>query len=229
MGATREGKEISLDILGEDVYTKSRGGMGFKDLKAFNLVLLAKQGWRISQNSDSLAHRVLKAKYFPESDFLEAQLGKKLSYTWRSLMAAREVLRCGLRWNIGNGQSTRIWVDKWIPTPNSFKVGSPQPQNFEGKLVETLLDQESCGWDTNVVKSIFLPHEVEAILSIPISPSFPEDEVIWAWTKKGDLIVKSAYQVAYQWLAEAWGRGAGGEESNPRRKKEFWKAIWELK
>lgn len=60
-------------------------------------------------------------------------------------MAAREVLRCGLRWNIGNGQSTRIWVDKWIPTPNSFKVGSPQPQNFEGELVETLLDQESCG------------------------------------------------------------------------------------
>ncbi|XP_075658968.1 uncharacterized protein LOC142628818 [Castanea sativa] len=163
---------------------KAEEGMDFKDLKAFNLALLAKQGWQLSQNSGSLAHRVLKARYFPKSNFLEAQLGKKPSYTWRSLMAAREVLWRGLRWSIGNGRRTRIWADRRIPIPNSFKVASSWPQYFEGELVETLLDRESGGWDTGVVKSIFLPHEAKAILSIPISLSFLEDEVIWAWTKK---------------------------------------------
>ena len=87
---------------------KNKGGMGFKDLKAFNLALLAKQGWRISQDSDSLAHRVLKAKYFPDSNSLEAELGKNPSYTWRSLVAARGVLHWGLRWNIGNGRKAKI-------------------------------------------------------------------------------------------------------------------------
>ena len=82
---------------------KTEGGMGFKDLKTFNLALLAKQGWRIYQDLDSLARRVLKAKYFPDSNFLEAQLGKNPSYTWRSLVDARGVLHRGLRWNIGNG------------------------------------------------------------------------------------------------------------------------------
>ena len=87
---------------------KSEGGMGFKDLKAFNLAFLAKQGWRLTQNTKSLAHKVLKARYFSNSNFLEAQIGKNLSYTWRSLMAAQEVLRRGLRWNVGNGRKTKI-------------------------------------------------------------------------------------------------------------------------
>ena len=119
---------------------KAEGGMGFKDLKAFNLALLAKQGWRITQDSDSLANRVLKAKYFPNSNFLEAQLGKNSSYRWRSLVAARGVLNRGLRWSIGNGRKARIWTNRWIPIPNSFMVVSPRPQNFEDELVETLLD-----------------------------------------------------------------------------------------
>ena len=104
-------------------------------------------------------------------------------------------------------------------------VASPRPQNFEGELVETLLDRDSGGWDISVVKSVFLPYEVKAILSITISPSFLEDALIWDWTKKGDFSVKSAYQVAYKWLTKDRGRGAGGEESNLRKKKEFWKAI----
>ena len=107
--------------------SKADGGMGFKDLKPFNLALLAKQGWQLVQNPGSLAHRVLKVKYFLESNFMEAQLGKKPLYTWRSLVAVREVLDRGLRWNIGNGQSVRIWADRWLPTPNSFKVASLQP------------------------------------------------------------------------------------------------------
>ena len=124
---------------------KSEGGMGFKDLKAFNLAFLAKQRWRLTQNTKSLAHRVLKAKYFLNSNFLEAQIGKNLSYTWRSLMAAQEVLRRGLRWNIGNERKTKIWADRWIPTLNSFMVASLRLQNFEGELVETFIDCELGG------------------------------------------------------------------------------------
>ena len=132
---------------------KVEGGMGFKDIKAFNLTLLAKQGWRISQDMDSLAHRVLKAKYFPDSTFLEAQLGKNPSYTWRSLVAAIGVLKQGLRWNIGNGQRAKIWANRWIPIPNSFMVVSPRPHNFEGELVESLLDRVFGGWNTSIVKN----------------------------------------------------------------------------
>ena len=49
---------------------KAGGGLGFKNLKCFNLALLAKQGWRLQLANDSLAFRVLKAKYFPRCDFV---------------------------------------------------------------------------------------------------------------------------------------------------------------
>ena len=70
---------------------KERGGTGFRDLKDFNLALLAKKGWRILKNQSSLIHRVFKAKYFAQCSFWEAQVGRRPSYAWRSIMAAREV------------------------------------------------------------------------------------------------------------------------------------------
>ena len=59
---------------------KDRVGMGFRDLKSFNLALLAKQGWRLQTNSSSLFTRVYKAKYFPNGDFVNAMVGKKASF-----------------------------------------------------------------------------------------------------------------------------------------------------
>jgi hypothetical protein len=44
-------------------FSKSKGGMGFRDLRCFNKALLAKQGWRLIQNPHSLAGSILKAKY----------------------------------------------------------------------------------------------------------------------------------------------------------------------
>ena len=67
--------------------------MGFRDLHIFNLAILAKQGWKIIQNQDSLVARVLGAKNFPHGSFLDAHKGWKSSYTWRSLLAGRELLK----------------------------------------------------------------------------------------------------------------------------------------
>lgn len=60
--------------------SKSPGGLGFRDLTLFNKALLAKQCWRLVQNPDSLTARILRAKYYPHSSFMDSALGKKPSF-----------------------------------------------------------------------------------------------------------------------------------------------------
>ena len=67
------------------------------------MALLAKQGWRLQCDQNSLMYKVLKAKYFP-LDFVEAKIGCNPSYTWRSIMAAQHVVKEGLRWRVGSGE-----------------------------------------------------------------------------------------------------------------------------
>ena len=161
---------------------KMEGGMGFRDLNTFNLVLLAKQGWKIQQNPNSLVHRVLKAKYFTGSSFREVQLGYRPSYVWRSIMATKDLIVRGFRWVIGNGERVHIWEDIWIPSSDSFRVVSPRGLSTNFVLVSSLINRETRGWDVNSVRNTFLPHEAEIVLGIPISPTLPDDSLVWAWT-----------------------------------------------
>ena len=113
--------------------SKDAGGMGFRDLKAFNLALLAKQGWRLLQNTNSLFHHVFQAKYFASRSFLEAQLSKRPSFAWQSIMVAKSMVEDGIRWSIGNGDKVRIWNDKWIPNPETYKIITPINHCFKNR------------------------------------------------------------------------------------------------
>ena len=101
---------------------KKEGGMGFRDIRLFNLAMLAKQGWCLLQEKDSLLYGCFKAKYFPRCSFLEAKDVPNSSYVWKSLIAAQPILKKGCCWRVGDGFSIRALQDKWIPnyTMNSI-------------------------------------------------------------------------------------------------------------
>ncbi|XP_071724798.1 uncharacterized mitochondrial protein AtMg00310-like [Rutidosis leptorrhynchoides] len=80
---------------------KKDGGLGFQSLEAYNLALIAKQGWRVITNPESLVARLLKDKYFKSSYFLRAELGRFPTDIWRTLLDSRAILLAVGMW-IGN-------------------------------------------------------------------------------------------------------------------------------
>ena len=97
--------------------SKKMGGLGFHDLHAFNLALLAKQAWKLVQKTDSLFYRIYKARYFPNSTFLDAEIGHNPSYVWHSLLSVREVLLASSKWQVGNGDTIKNLSHDWLPHP----------------------------------------------------------------------------------------------------------------
>ncbi|KAL0433543.1 UNVERIFIED_CONTAM: hypothetical protein Slati_2688600 [Sesamum latifolium] len=88
--------------------SKAQGGLGFRQLKEFNLALLAKQAWRVALCPGNILHAVIGQKYFPGATFFEARLGASPSYTWRSIWDSRDILAAGIRWKIGDGNDVCI-------------------------------------------------------------------------------------------------------------------------
>ena len=136
-GAKLRMKRRFIGLIGKKLCKdKKKGGMGFWDISAFNLAMLAKQARRLIHNEQSPFYGVYKVRYFPNSSFLMAELGSNPSAVWRSLLAAREVLSEGSTWQIRDGSSIGVTTHKWLPNAPAF-LHEP---NAEMKVCE-LIDQ----------------------------------------------------------------------------------------
>ena len=121
---------------------KNEGGMGFRDLRSFNLAMLGKQGWRLMHEKDSLLYNCFKARYFPRCHFLDATIPPNSSFVWRSIMTAMPLLKSGCCWRVGNGDEIRIRKDKWIPNYPSNMVLHPVAEAVEKCMVADLIDSD---------------------------------------------------------------------------------------
>lgn len=173
---------------------KSKGGMGFRKLHETNLSLLGKQAWRLLTKPDSLVARVYKARYYSQSSFLEARMGSNPSYIWRSLMAVQSVLHNGVRTCIGNGTSTIIGRDPWLPDDENSYVTTDLHDSIAQAPVSSLFNMQGEGWDSECVRDVFDARDADLILNLPLSHRKPPDSWMWPADPKGRYTVKSCYR-----------------------------------
>ncbi|KAH1096770.1 hypothetical protein J1N35_013691 [Gossypium stocksii] len=195
--------------------------MGFRSRANFNISLLAKQGWKLLIYPDSLVAQVLKAKYFPRTDFLNSSLGNNSSYIWKSIWASKGVLRDGVCWKVGNGVSISAINDSWIPSLCYPRLVS-QVTNLRDCKVAELIDETNRVWKREVIDSTF-PAEIAAgILCIPLARETHEDILAWKGESSGEFTVRSAYKL----LQEKENDPSAYALQTDYRK--FYKQLWGL-
>ena len=98
------------------------------------------------QDQNSFFFKCFKARYFPRCQFLDAVVSPNCSYVWRSIMAVMPILRSGSCWRVGNGESIKVLVDKWIPNYPSNRVLHLVHEGEEDWRVSDLIDSDLHGW-----------------------------------------------------------------------------------
>lgn len=190
-------------------------------MRQFNISLLTKQGWKIVNYPNPLLTQVLKAKYFPLSDFMESLLGSSPSLTWRSIWSTRGALEKGLRWYVGMSNSISINCDAWIDGCTDLQL----PYQFisiQNLFVNHLIDNNNRTWKRELIESTFFEDVAGKILQIPLVQEACPDILAWRNEPSREFSVRSSYKLLQTTTGGSNAYAIHQETSL------FYKALWQL-
>ncbi|CAL1397034.1 unnamed protein product [Linum trigynum] len=195
---------------------KLQGGAGLRSLKQANLAMLAKSGWRLLKEKDSLWTQLMVAKYGRQRENLDIiRPIQGSSFTWRSFTKAADLLRKGCAWNIKNGKRTKFWLDPWVlQVPLKEVALGHIPESDTAEPIERFVEEDGT-WQTELFEDLIPSDVFQKILSIGVDKMATEDDTIfWSASSDGRFSAKTAYSLQNQ--------------GTPDPDEDVWKIIWSL-
>ncbi|XP_074342026.1 putative mitochondrial protein AtMg00310 [Apium graveolens] len=173
---------------------KCKGGLGFRDLYGFNLALLGKYVWNFYSRPNSPVTRLFKARYFPRKSILHAAKGVGPNFVWTGIWEAKEQLKNGFCWVLGDGESIRIYKDPWLKGKRDFCVEDSHMNGGRNERVSCYFHPESKVWDVQKVHQNFHANDIDLILQTRIPRNMANDRIAWTTSTTGLYTVKTVYQ-----------------------------------
>ncbi|XP_074328246.1 uncharacterized protein LOC141666148 [Apium graveolens] len=173
------------------------------------------KGCRLLKESNPLVSAVMKARYYPASNFLDSDIGTNPSYIWRSILVSKEVIKAGARKRIGDGNDTSVSGVPWLSEISIGYVQTPMPVQLCDITVSSLIHEEGRRWDYEVLHDIYRNRDAGLIKQIPMPLRHTTDTWYWMLDEKWEFTVKSGYR---------WLQGEFDDEF-----KQFWSKLWSLK
>uniref|UniRef100_A0A803PHC3 Reverse transcriptase zinc-binding domain-containing protein n=1 Tax=Cannabis sativa TaxID=3483 RepID=A0A803PHC3_CANSA len=194
-----------------------RGALNFKKFGDINLALVAKLGWKLAKEEDSLWCKVFKAKYWENRDqaFRTSNVSRNASFGAKGIMATRDLIRNEACWILADGSKVDLWASPWIPWLDWDKSRAafnplcvPNPMK-----VSTLIGADG-EWIASSVQRWFVPSVASSLHLIKRLPSSQDDLLGWKDATNGMFSPSVAYKSI---IKRRWG------ETD-----QLWLRIWKL-
>ncbi|XP_019175883.1 PREDICTED: uncharacterized protein LOC109171271 [Ipomoea nil] len=131
------GTDNKMSLANWDLVTTATeaGGLGLKRMHELNLAYMAKLGWRLLAESESLWAQTINAKYRKSEIIHNMRQGRRnVSNAWRGISAAWTPMSQGVSRVVRSGATTRFWMDKWI-LPEPLSITLKQPSLYQNYMV----------------------------------------------------------------------------------------------
>jgi hypothetical protein len=225
-GGSAEAKKVHWVKWEKISKSKERGGLGVRDLRAFNIALLGKWWWRIRNEKESLWYKVLEQKYGVN---LEERITCNSPW-YRDLISIKKYQgRGGVDWfeenirrEVGDGKNTSFWKDPWVDGDtlcNHFRRLFDLSLDKEVKVADMLIEEDggkkiNWRWRRNLFEWEKEMVEVCSALVFSVKMSVSEGDS-WKWGEES-YTVKEAYQVIKEgeedgepecvWYRDVWNK-----------------------
>lgn len=133
---------------------KSQGGLGLHKMKAMNLAVIAKLGWKSISHHNSCWVQQFHAKYIRYGDFFSTYNTTNAFMIWKGILKSKSLLSSNAYLQVSKFSNLPIWTTSWILTLPSFKPIPKHPfnQSMPSLLISDQIHPVSLNWRTPLIE-----------------------------------------------------------------------------
>lgn len=173
---------------------KHLGGLGIRRARESNIVVLAKNGWKIIGCERSIWVDMWRSKYVKNLNIFDCPSNNSISHSWRGMIKSLKEIKNGFKWKIGVGIKTSLWFDSWTnqrPLCDLIEA-EIREEEINWKVCDILGDDNS--WNLSKIQTPLNSIALNAILGVPVPRlGGGNDRLIWGKPQSGTLTAKEAY------------------------------------
>lgn len=164
-----------------------------------NECLLVKWIWKITQGSEGLWFKLLKAKYMPDGNFFTSRsIGT--SQFWQGLHKVKHLFKWGANYKVKDGRMVSFWDDPWIGDA-PIRVLYPTLYSYCNNKQSTVKEcSHGENWTIDFNRS-FNAYDWEQwnnlmtdLQEVKLEVSGEGDEIMWGLNKTGVFTTRSLYK-----------------------------------